>query len=233
MALLELPSELRLRIYEYLPCLQHDTPARVSNEQIPITPAICRVNRQLRLEALPLYAKTAYFCIDLGSPDSSSRDRLGIWATTLQPWLQHVRIFRLMRHWESQGRSDSKNDVGFYLNLHKITLPYEHPERWSCTSGTHPTPNDLRGMRLESAELLQSRIDAVLNRHDSIGGFDRARLELIISAIDVVAAHPVSLYDLDQSDAGRRRRRQTWERMARRLQVLTGNSMTGVSFTSY
>ena len=101
-----------------------------------------------------------------------------------------------------------------------------HDREWQVTTGTYPIANDMRGMRLESVELLRHIITQRLSRSPSSEaiGLLRTTVEFIVDAMDVVASHPIPTFDTEQSESGRQRRRETWMRMERSLFALNDGS---------
>lgn len=75
-------------------------------------------------------------------------------------------------------------------------------------------------MRLESVELLRYVVrQNVLSRasqreNQALRASD---IELIVSAMVIVANHPISAFDTEQSEAGKKKRRETWVNMEESL----------------
>lgn len=207
MGLLNLPTELRIHIYSFL----SDFSARrieAVGTQVRITPPICRTSRQLRKEALPLYA-TACFTIDLDDCHHGVEDLLGLWLDALGvEALAQVQTLQLSRHWRITQPTRWQSHVGLYLRLHS------RKGDWQCTAGTYPTVNDVRGMRSESVSLLLGLIRRKLK---GPSGLKRSDIDFCATAIEIVASHPISALDTDQSEDGNRRRSVAWEQMEHRL----------------
>ncbi|KAK3717861.1 hypothetical protein LTR37_005633, partial [Vermiconidia calcicola] len=216
MGLLDLPPEIRLQIYDHLPDFSPGSNETVG-QNVRLTPALCRTgSRVLREEALPLYAKTSSFIIQT----DDNFNRVGAWLQALAAGeaLSKVQSLQLSRHWKIKQPSRWQGHVGFYVRVHL------HDKTWQCTAGTYPFANDIRGMRLESVELLCS---IVRQRLGQLGGLSRSDVEFIVEAMDIVASHPVSTFDSEQSEDGRRRRRDMYTTMERHLMALCGQSNNG------
>lgn len=107
--------------------------------------------------------------------------------------------------------------MGFYLRLQMIGGV------WNCTAGTYPIANDVRGMRLESVDALRHVVMQRLRPPEAYvqrKNLSRPDVEFIVAAMEIVAAHPISTYDTDQSEAGRKRRREIWATMEGKLRAL-------------
>ena len=217
MGLLDLPTELRIQILEHLPDLSYGRHETVG-PNVRITPAICRVSRVLREDALPIYAKTSSFIIQTDDCLNVINNRVQVWLQALgDVALSHVENLQLSRHWKIPRPSRWQGHVGFYVRLQLVD------GAWQCTTGTYPIVNDMRGMRLESVDLLRHTVVQRLSQlSGSPGerGLSRADVECIVDAMDVVASHPISTFDTEQSEAGRRRRRGLWAEMEGQLFAL-------------
>ena len=216
MGLLDLPTELRMQIIEHLEDFWpggHET----IGPNVRLTPTICRVSRVLREEALPLYAKTSCFIIQTDDDLHVSNDRVQLWLQALgEEALAQVQSLQLSRHWKLKQPSRWQGHVGFYVRLQLVD------KVWQCTAGTYPIANDMRGMRLESVDLLRHTVTKRLSRISALGGkgICRADVEFIVEAMNVVSSHPISTFDTEQSEAGRRRRREVWANMEQKLVAL-------------
>ncbi|EME43168.1 hypothetical protein DOTSEDRAFT_131877, partial [Dothistroma septosporum NZE10] len=90
MSLLSLPAELRLRIYDYLPELQHRHETISSYSKL--TPSICQVCRTVRYETTPILAANSDFLIDIDGSPSFWHNRISTWLAALVPGsISHVR----------------------------------------------------------------------------------------------------------------------------------------------
>ena len=91
-------------------------------------------------------------------------------------------------------------------------------------------------MRLESVEVLQRVVVERLKRVQE-KGLDRADVSFVLEAMGVVASHPISSFDTEQSEAGSRRRRDVWEDMERKLSAIgdcaEGRDSAAAGFTFY
>ena len=230
MGLLELPAELRISIYEFLPDLAYGRTETIG-PSVRLTPAICRVCRMLREEALPIYAKTSSFVIHV---EPSPKNRAQIWLQALgDRALNEVQDLHLSRDWNLGKPSRGQGHVGFYLRLQQIS------QTWRCTTGTYPTAHDIRGMRLESVELLHETVMQRLRHPSASGGeigLSRLDIQFLVEAMGVVATHPISSFDTEQTENGRKRRHAIWARMKGGLLAL-GQPDSGASpslfFTPY
>ena len=218
MALLALPAELRLRIYSYVEDLKHGREEEVALA-CPLTPAICRTNLQLRRETIVTFAENAYFIVAVGAFNArrNPRLRLQIWLNALgDGGLARVRSVQFDRNWDLPLPERWQGHVGFYVRLEK------HDGLWQCSTGTCPMARDSRAMRQESAELLRRVIYRRLQqpRPAPEDVLTRCDAELIFDAMNMVAMNPLPTYDIDQTEAGRQRRRQTWMDIERKLLAL-------------
>ena len=219
MGLLELPTELRIQILEDLPDFSYGRHETIG-PNVRLTPAICRVCRVLRYEALPLYAKTSSFIMQADGDTGVCNDRVQAWLQAMgADALREVQSLQLSRHWKLCQPSRWQGHVGFYVRLQL------HDKTWSCNVGTYPIANDDRGMRRESIELLRGVIKHRLRLSCLSGeeGLSRCDVEFIMEAMDIVASHPISTTDTERDEDGRRRRREykTWLMMKRDLLGLT------------
>lgn len=225
MGLLELPAELRVQIFEYLPDLSYGRHETIG-PNVRLTPAICRVSYSLRADTLPLYARTSAFIIQTDDNLHVSNNRVQLWLQALgDDAVCEVQSLQLSRHWKIKQPSRWQGHVGFYVRIQMVD------KIWQCTAGTYPIANDIRGMRLESVELLR---DIVIQRlthrtspNGSMGCLTRLDVEFIVQAMDVVASHPISTFDTEQSEAGRKRRRGTWATMKQALDNLYAGADDG------
>lgn len=229
MSLLTLPPELRIQIFEYLPDLSYGRQESIG-PNVRLTPAICRTTRTLREEALPIYAKTSAFVIQTDDNLHTSNNRVKAWLDALgHECIPKVESLQLSRHWKIKQPSRWEGHIGFYVRLQLVD------REWQCTSGTYPFANDMRGMRLESVDLLRHVVLQRLRKSDPSSqqgrGMSRADVELIIQAMDVVASHPIPTFDTEQSEAGRRRRRETWTSMEKELLTVAAVSKESSSFS--
>lgn len=218
MSLLDLPAELRLRIYDYLPELCSSRPTVNS---VHTTPAICRTSRQLHYETVPIYARNSRFLIQTDASTSYGVDRTTLWLRALGPCgIEHVRDLQLNCHWQIDKPNRWAGHVGFYVRLEKA----DHV--WRCTTGTYPVSKDIRGMRQKSVELLrktvlQNVLNLVAAREKQ--GLVASDVELILEAMQVVGSHslPASDMQLEHRDILSARSRSIWQDMDRRLLALT------------
>ena len=72
-------------------------------------------------------------------------------------------------------------------------------------------------VQVESTGLLRELIQ---RRLGGLRGLARNDVEFCVEAMDVVASHPISTFDLEQSEDGRRRRRLALEEMERVLLIV-------------
>lgn len=228
MGLLDLPTELRIHIFSYLPDF-HPGRTETVGPNVRITPAICRISRRLREEALPLYAKTASFSIQTDDDVHSPNSRMSIWLDALSPEaLALVHSLQLSRHWQIQQPSRWQGHVGFYVRLQRLRTA------WLLIAGTYPIANDVRGMRAESVELLRSVVE---RRGVGEKGLVRGDVEFVVAAMEIVAEHPVPAFDVEQSEEEGRRRKGVWRIMERGLAELGSGDVEDVStrpfFTPY
>ncbi|TKA31025.1 hypothetical protein B0A50_01993 [Salinomyces thailandicus] len=94
---------------------------------------------------------------------------------------------------------------------------------WTCTTGTYPIARDMRGMRLESVELLQRVIQHGALRSINLPenkGLQFPDVAQIDSAMAVVACHPVSAFEIEQSYSSKVRRWETWSQMEQKLREI-------------
>ena len=216
MGLLDLPTELRLHVFSFLPELQYGRHETIG-PNVRITPAISRVNQLFRSETLPLYARTSAFIIHVDDNLDQSDNRVQLWLQALgAKCLSEVQSLQLSRHWEMQRPTRWHGHVGFYVRLHILE------DKWQCTAGTYPIANDIRGMRLESVDFLQQ---IVTKRLTLIQGREKKGLSgedvlFVLETTNVVASHPISSFDTEQSEAGRRRRREIWKNMENELTAI-------------
>lgn len=212
MSLLDLPTELRMQIFEYLPDLRYGREETIG-PNIRLTPPICRVCRLLKYETLPLYAKTSSFVIQ-----TDTNKRLEVWLQALgDVGLSNVENLQLSKNWKIKTPVAGQRQIGFYLRLRMIR------NIWNVTAGTYPRANDMSGMRLESVDLLRHIMmrrlrppsawieKKILTRRD---------LDFIVAAMEVVASHPIPSFDTEQSEWARRARRQVWDSMEKGLLAL-------------
>lgn len=77
-------------------------------------------------------------------------------------------------------------------------------------------------MRLESVDFLQQvvlrRLKQVQEREKS--GLKGEDVLFVLETMDIVASHPISSFDTEQSEAGRRRRRDIWNDMETKLSAM-------------
>ncbi|RMY92859.1 hypothetical protein D0861_02268 [Hortaea werneckii] len=212
MALSTLPPELRLRIYDYLPDLAAGRSVAVTDAS-RLVPPICRASQQIHQETIPIYTENTRFTIDTSEDFQEG-------ASLLSSWLAALRPSGLSRHWNALQPTRWQGHVGFYVKLEK------GPGEWRCSTGTYPVARDMRGMRLESIELLRHVVrqkvlsQASLREHQALMASD---IELIVSAMIIVASHPISAFDTEQSEAGKKRRREIWADMEEKLFGLHAN----------
>jgi len=223
MSLSALPAELRNEIYQYLEELQpgrHETVA----PNVKLTPRICRASRWLRQETLPLYVGNCNFTIQADEDVYPEGDRVSLWLDTLGNAIKHIRSFQISRHWNISQPTRHQGHMGFYLRL-ELSGPM-----WQMRGGTYPVVKDRSGMRMESVELLQFAVRENVLRFV----IDREKQQLtvpdvryIAAAMEVVASHPISTYDLQQSEAARQSRRRIWSNMEKALFALQSHETTG------
>ena len=77
-------------------------------------------------------------------------------------------------------------------------------------------------MRLESIDFLQQVVSKRLRQAQARTkkGLSRADVLFVLDTMDIVASHPISSFDTEQSEAGRRRRRDIWSDMETKLTAL-------------
>lgn len=222
MGLLEIPTELRLHIFSYLPDLQYGRHEAIG-PNVRLTPSVCRVNRLFRSETLPLYARTSAFIIhvDDNLEPSAAGTRVQVWLQALgAEGLSEVQSLQLSRHWQVGRPSRWHGHVGFYVRLHV------QDSKWKVTAGTYPIANDVRGMRLESVDFLQQvvrqRLAQIEGRERK--GLDTGDVTFVLETMQIVASHPISSFDTEQSEDGKRRRREIWSDMERKLSAMANGS---------
>jgi len=201
-----LPAEVRLRVYDFLPELASGRHEIVTLDTV-LTPAICRVNKLLRRETLPLYAGNCHFAIQIDGAQVRDGNVISAWLEQLEPsGLKSVTSVQLSCHWRVPQPTRWQGHVGFYVRLEVLD------DRWQCTTGTYPIVNDMRGMRSESVELLKHILDQHVGevnvREDRV--LLPADVEAVARAMEIVASHPISAFDTEQSETGRKRRREIW-----------------------
>lgn len=211
-----LPAEVRLHVYDFLPELAIGRHEIVTSDTF-LTPAICRVNKLLRIETLPLYAGNCHFVIQVDGPQMPNGNAISTWLEQLElTGLKSVTSVQLSCHWRLPQPTRWQGHVGFYVRLEV------REGRWQCTTGTYPIVKDMRGMRSESVELLKYVLDQNVRdvnvREDS--GLLPADVDAVARAMEIVAKHPMSAFDTEQSEPGRRRRVEIWSEMERDLLTL-------------
>ncbi|KAK4543124.1 hypothetical protein LTR36_005901 [Oleoguttula mirabilis] len=223
MGLLDLPAELRLRIYDYLPELCPDRQGSVAPNFN--TPAVCRASRQLHNETLPIYAGNSHFEIEIDESMNDQASRMTSWLRALGPLgVGHVRSLQLNCHWDIRQPIRWQGHVGFYIRLVKAN------DAWQCTAGTYPFARDTRDMRLQSVELVQHVVKQEVLQ--PIATRDKQALrcsdvELAVAAMGIVASHPISTSDTEQGELGRTRRREIWLDMEGQLFALNADKSPG------
>lgn len=216
MGLLEIPTELRLHIFSFLPELRYGRHETIGCG-VRITPAIARVNQLFRTETLPLYAKTSAFIIHVDDNLDASDNRVQLWLQALgEKCLPEVQSLQLSRHWEMKRPTRWHGHVGFYVRV------YIFEGKWQCAAGTYPIANDIRGMRLESVDFLQQVVDKRLRliQGREKKGLRKEDVMFVLQTMDIVASHPISSFDTEQSEAGRKRRRDVWNDMEAKLSAM-------------
>ena len=220
MTLCTLPSELRLRIYDYVPDIA-DRRSVAVRDATRLVPSICRTSRQIHQETIPIYAENTHFTIDTSEDSQEGDNLLFSWLAALKSnGVRCITSLQLSRHWDASQPTRWQGHVGFYVQLEKGS------GEWRCTTGTYPMARDMRGMRLESIELLRHVVrqkvlsQASLRDHQALIASD---IKLIVSAMMIVASHPISAFDTEQSEAGKKRRREIWADMEEKLFGLHGN----------
>lgn len=220
MALSTLPPELRLRIYDYLPDIADRRSVAIS-DVASLLPPVCQTSRQIHQETAPIYAENTHFTIDTSGDSKEGASLLFRWLAALGPsGVRKIRSLQLSRHWDASQPTRWQGHVGFYVRLEK------GPNEWRCTTGTYPVARDMRGMRLESVELLQYVVrQNVLSRASlrEDQALNTSDIELIVSAMMIVANHPLSAFDTEQSEVGKKKRRETWGDMEEKLLELHAN----------
>ncbi len=211
-----------MHIFSYLKELSYGRHETIG-PNIRLTPAICRASRVIRAETLPLYAKTSAFIIQTDDSLHSSNNRVNAWLNALgTEGIPQVESLQLSRHWNLTQPSRWQGHVGFYIRLQSIN------KVWQCTSGTYPIANDMRGMRLESVDLLRHIVTQRLRPADAYvraKTLSRLDVEFIVQAMELVALHPISTFDTEQSEGGRQRRREIWTTMEKKLFALRVGSV--------
>lgn len=218
MGLLDLPTELRMQIFEYLPELSYGREETIG-PNVRLTPPICRVCHLLKYETLPLYAKTTSFIIQ-----TDTQTRLQVWLAVLgDTGLSNVENLQLSKNWKLKIPVAWSGQIGFYLRLRMIN------GIWNVTAGTYPRANDMSGMRLESVDLLRHVIMRRLRPPTAWTEkklLTRGDLEFVVDAMKIVASHPIPTFETDQSEWAGKTRRQFWDRMEGKLLALQ-NLMDG------
>lgn len=115
---LDLAPELRNRIYEF--AIEDLNPTKQSRVS-PMTPAISRVNRQLRMETLPLFFRETCFTIVIWhpfamssrreSPEISAKARSYFYHAETAGWLSHMRYFRWLLGGEALNRTTGSTQL--------------------------------------------------------------------------------------------------------------------------
>lgn len=78
-------------------------------------------------------------------------------------------------------------------------------------------------MRCETIALLRSIVLRRFNKESSASqpnALTKEHVEFVVAAMDIVASHPVSPFDVEQSDTGKVRRRETFGAMEGKLLAL-------------
>ncbi|KXT01434.1 hypothetical protein AC578_9543 [Pseudocercospora eumusae] len=234
MSLITIPPELRLRIYEYLPDLQPNNLKNFTGHAA-LTPSTSRTCHLLRHETIPIYASNSQFIFNIDDAATLWSRGTRIWAQLLfnNDSLSRVRSIYLSQHWQIPQPMRWQGHVGFYLLLErrKTSEPEESsfPKAWSSrfvlaqtsglwtvTTGTYPVSKDVRGMRLESVELLASTIRRHFSDSDS-EGLVPDDIDFSLQAMNIVATHPVL-------DLGLQRRQDIWLSMEDKLHKLIGRT---------
>ncbi|KAI5365483.1 hypothetical protein Slin14017_G053730 [Septoria linicola] len=261
MSLLTIPVELRLRIYDYLPDLQVNNVLQALTPYSKLTPPVCRVNNVLRHETLSVFAANSNFMAFMDDEALLWSKRLSCWMTGLgSEALSRVRTLQLGRHWKIPTPMRFQGNVGFYVKVERPkrismrsaakaisisssmeSFPAAWSDRfvsgvqddgdWVVTAGTYPYSKDLRGMRLESVELLAIHIRTYLiasrgqAADDGEIGLKRDDVEFIIQAMDIIASHPISTYQLTTTGSSTEQQQQTWSAMSRKLSALSRETL--------
>lgn len=229
MPFLALPAELRLAIFAFVPGLNSNATNHIRLSAYAIqTPAISRTCKLLRRETLPLFAQDACLYIDLPQNMAYRPDwtcPLPLWANSLDTLpLSRLKLLQLRRDWDSPGASGFL--LSFVPNPHRLSDSERAP--WlNLDVGTYPVSHDRRGMRLESTALLRRAVQAFLRlrqeQRSSCPLLLRAEdLAVVAQVMDIVAQHPISVYDLDQDDSGRQNRRRKFDEMERAVVGFVG-----------
>ena len=227
-----LPPELLTHILTFLPTLNPHLPqTHIVGPSTLLTPPITRVCHALRHAALPLYAANHNFSIQTdgtGAREGGGGNRVQAWLDALgEGGVRKVRSVQLSRHWELPRPERGCGHVGFYV---RVQFGGEEgiegagkapPERrrggmWRVAAGTYPVANDMRGMRLESVDLLRGVVQRRLRALEG-GGLGRRDVEFVVRAMEVVARHPISTFDMELSEQSRLARRRVWVEMEAEL----------------
>ncbi|KAF7191881.1 hypothetical protein HII31_06926 [Pseudocercospora fuligena] len=236
MSLLSIPPELRLRIYDYLPDLQLNNLKNFSGHT-SLTPPVSRTCHLLRQETIPIYASNSQFIFNIDDSSTLWSRGTQIWAQLLSNYdsLTRVRSIYLSQHWRIPQPMRWQGHPGFYLLLERRkaaecnTTAESFPKAWSSrfvlaqtsglwtvTTGTYPVSKDVRGMRLESVELLASTIRKHFGDSDC-EGLVPDDVNFLMQAMDIVATHPVL-------DLGLQRRQDIWLSIEDKLNKLIGRT---------
>jgi hypothetical protein len=205
-----------MQVFEYLPDFAPGRTETIGPNVRP-TPAICRVCQMLREDALPLFARYATFIVQTDGDLDSPNNRLRLWLDAFEGKpLAQVQSLQLSRHWNIKQPARWQGHVGFYIRLQL------RDQSWECTCGTYPIVNDIRGMRLECVDLIRQLITHKLGEKSSADerSLSRKDLEFYVETMDVVATHPISTYDMEQTDSGRQRRRLVFREIEQRLSTI-------------
>ncbi|KXT15746.1 hypothetical protein AC579_1517 [Pseudocercospora musae] len=224
------------RIYEYLPDLQLNNLRNFSGHT-SLTPPISRTSHLLRQETIPIYARNSQFIFNIDDASTLWCRGTKIWAYLLlnHDSLTRVRSIYLSQHWEIPHPMRWQGHVGFYLLLERRKtstssmtaepFPKAWSSRfvlaqtsglWTVTTGTYPVSKDVRGMRLESVELLASTIRKHFDESDA-EGLGPDDMKFLMQAMDIVATHPVL-------DLGLQRRQDIWLNLEEKLNKLIGRT---------
>lgn len=267
MSLLGLPTELRLRIYEFLPELQPERYETITAYS-KLTPSICRACHILRRETLPVFSNNSLFAMQIDDAGHIWNNRISRWLDALgSEAIGRIRSLQISRHWSLPRPMRWQGHVGFYLRVERrkpkktssnasvasnstgsfrpewnarFVLPQAEGQ-WQVTTGTYPIARDMRGMRLESIELLAEVIkhhfhvptpsgnELSVPREMQKPDLRRHDLEFLFHALEIVASHPISGSDLEQAESGRQRRHETWLSMEQQLRGLNVQAMPSAS----
>lgn len=261
MSLLSIPVELRLHIYSFLPDLQPNNRHEL-RPNTRLTPSLTRVCQTIRHETLPIFASNTSFNIPLDAQPTNAS--VQTWLSALGPRsIPKIRSLTISRHWSIPQPLRWQGHVGFYIRIErrkprKFTSKSSvnstssfRPEWnahfvrplaegiWEVTTGTYPVARDIRGMRLESVELLaevirhhlhvptpQAHIQDKSTGNEYDLGLNESDVNFLVQAMNVVASHPISSYDIDQAENARRRRHETWTNMEQQLRALNVQGMS-------